>query len=178
MTRKQAILLGISILSKNQKNHEIVKKLQEILDEYPYKKWTKNAVFDSVEQFRIEHNGRYPTAKEFENAGLPSHPSIKNLFNMTVTEFLDVYYPDRLTTSCSRYNKQSPFYWMEQFKETYLSINNGRYVQEIVYDKKRKENSPSAQTLVKMFNVKTYKELICLAGLDKRQLTIHVKNKS
>ena len=63
MTRKQAILRGISILSKNKKNQEIVDKLKEIFEEYPYKTWTKNAVFDSIEQFRIEHNGRYPNIK-------------------------------------------------------------------------------------------------------------------
>lgn len=177
MTRKQAILLGISILSKNQKNHEIVEKLYEILDEYPYKKWTTKAVFDSIEQFRIEHDGRYPTAKEFENAGLPSHPSIKNLFGMNVSKFLDVYYPDRLAVSYSRYNKRSPFYWMKKFKETYLSINHGKYVPEAVYNKKRERNSPSVQTLIKILNVKTYKELIHIADLDKQQLTIKIKIK-
>lgn len=175
MTRKQAILRGISILSKNKKNQEIVDKLKEIFEEYPYKTWTKKAVFDSIEQFRIEHNGRYPNIKEFEGSGLPSHSSIKNLFGVSVSRFLDIYYPNRLKISNTRYNNQSPYYWMEQFKKTYLSINNGKYVSEYLYDKNRKHNSPCIQTLIKIMKVKTYKELLHLAMLDKHQLTIKIK---
>lgn len=174
MTRKQAILLGISILNKNKKNKEIVKKLQEIASEYPYKKWTKEAVFDAVKQYRIEHNGRYPNVCDFRLNGLPSHSSIKNLFNMTVLEFLDYYYPNRSKISHTRYNNQSPFYWMKQFKDTYISINNGKYVTQIVYDKAREKDSPCTQTLIKMFDAGTYKNLIYLAGLDGKQLTIKV----
>ena len=174
MTRKQAILLGISILSKNKKNNEIVEKLQEILDEYPYKKWTKAAVFDAVEQYRIEHNGRYPNACDFRLNGLPSHPSIKNLFNMTVVEFLDYYYPDRSVISHTRFNSQSPFYWMKQFKETYILINNGRHVTQEIYDQSMEKGSPCAQTLIKMFNAGTYKNLIHMAGLDGKQISVKV----
>lgn len=174
MTRKQAILLGISILSKNKKNKDIVEKLQEILDEYPHKKWTKQAVFDAIEQYRIEHNGKYPNASDFRLHELPSHSSVKNLFNMTVLEFLDYYYPDRSTISHSRFNSQSPFYWMNQFRETYILINNGKYVSQEIYNKSRKIGSPCTQTLIKMFNTKTYKNLIHLAGIDGEQISVKV----
>ena len=178
MTRKQAILLGISILEKNNKNKEIVEKLLAVAEEYPYKHWSKDAVFDAIEQFQLEHNGRYPNATDFRLKSLPSHTTIKNLFKMTVVEFLDFYYPNRSTIAHSRFNHHSTYYWMEDFKKTYLSINNGKHVNQVIYDRMRNPGSPCTQTLMKMFQVNMYNDLIRLAGLDGNNLTIKIISNS
>ena len=174
MTRKQAILLGISILEQNKKNEEIVSKLKEVASEYPYKHWSKTSVFDAIEQFRIEHNGRVPTYRDFKSKMLPSHSTIKHIFDMTINEFLNHYYPNREVVVSLKYNNHPPTYWLNDFKTTYLSINNGKHVTQQIYDQKRNKNSPCIQTLMKMLQLNTYQKLKELAGVDGGKLKIIV----
>ena len=75
MTRKQAVLDAIEILSKKKENEQTVKILREIYDELPIIHWTPNSVLDAFAQF-IQENGRLPTRGDFDDA-LPSRPTIK-----------------------------------------------------------------------------------------------------
>lgn len=174
VTRKQALLLGISILSRNKKNDEIVKKLQDILDESQNRLWTKKAVFDTIEQFKLDNGGRVPNPSEFDSIGsLPTHTSIKNLFRMTVNEFLDEYYPDRMKSFM--YKNKSYKYWLEDFRTAYLKMNKGRYVIQEAYDKRRNPGSPHSRTLMRLLKLNSYSELLELAQVH--SLTLVINNK-
>lgn len=174
MTRKQALLLGISILSKNKKNNEIVEKLQDILDESKNRLWTKKGVFDAIEQFKLDNSGRVPHAREFDSIGfLPTHTSIKNLFHMTVNEFLDEYYPDKMKTFM--YKNKSYKYWLEDFRTAYLEMNKGRYVMQEAYDKRRNLGSPHSRTLMRLLKLNSYSELLELAQVHSLTLVVNFK---
>jgi len=69
MTRKQALTAAMMLVS----DAAVHKKLEEILNEMPFTKWSEATVFDTVDQFVIE-NGRAPTVREFDKRGMPPHP--------------------------------------------------------------------------------------------------------
>ncbi len=92
MTRKQAVLDAIEILSKKKENEQTVKILREIYDELPIIHWTQNSVLDAFAQF-IQENSRLPTRGDFDET-LPSRPTIKKIFNMSLVEFEQHYFPE------------------------------------------------------------------------------------
>lgn len=92
MTRKQAFLALIQhFLAKN--DQITANKLQEILNEIPYVKWTESSIKDLVEQFMIDFS-RLPTATDFGKKGLPSHPVVKHTCKLSVHDYMAKNFPD------------------------------------------------------------------------------------
>lgn len=56
MTRKQAVLDAIKILSKKKENEQTVKILREIYDELPIIHWTPSSILDAFAQFIQERS--------------------------------------------------------------------------------------------------------------------------
>lgn len=92
MTRKQALLKAIEILSKEEGNEEITSLLTDLHNELPLIHWTDKSIRDTVEQFIID-NGRTPTATDFKKGGMPPHPVIKQKYKITLGEWLEQNYP-------------------------------------------------------------------------------------
>ena len=96
MTRKDALSEAIIIIKKsninNKKKAELTKKLELCVSELPYAKWTEAAIFDACDQYIAEH-GLPLRLKDFQSRELPSHPTVKNRFGITLKEFRDTYYP-------------------------------------------------------------------------------------
>lgn len=100
MTRKMALQKAISILqSINSNDKEIsqtIQILQDLIDEIPIKHWTEKCIMDSFEQFVNDH-GRYPTIKECDyHPSLPSHSVIKQKYKMSMQEWYDKTFPNRM----------------------------------------------------------------------------------
>lgn len=173
MTRRQALMIAkeiISLLPEFEYQEEMLLMLEDMKQETPGVSWTEAAIFDAIEQFRIDHNGRLPNLSDFDKCRqLPSLSTIKNRFKVTsVNQWLDERYPDREYIYRGRYNGKSPFEWLEDFKEQYLAMKKGSYVGEEEYNRNRKEGSPCTKTIGKLLKVDSYKEILRLSGLDVR----------
>jgi len=166
MTRKQAISRAIALigqLTENEENQAVINALQELASDLPLTAWDEKTVFDTVEQFFLDH-GRYPNAKEFESKGLPSHPTITNRFGMTVVEFLDTFYPQRyeyIHRSIRKYKEHSKEYWLKVYREQMKqhSIRSGSE-----YNRKRSEG-PGWAYIAHLFQLTTWHQLVLYAGV-------------
>lgn len=167
MTRKQTLIRAISMLEQLPQDEEVKavqKTLQELADDLPVTGWDEKTIFDTVEQFFLDH-GRYPNAKEFESRGLPSHPTIANRFGMTVVEFLDIFYPQRLDfvrRSTRKYKAHPKEYWLGIFKEQ-MEKHQIRTASE--YNHKRTDG-PGWAYIAHLFGLSNWNCLLSYAGLQ------------
>lgn len=167
MTRKQALFRAIDLISKlpeDDENEAIQNSLRELAEELPVTGWDAKTIFDTVEQFFLDH-GRYPNAKEFESKGLPSHPTVVNRFGMTVVDFLDTFYPQRydyVHKSIRKYREYPKEHWLDIFKEQ-MKKNKIRTASE--YNRKRTEG-PGWAYIAHLFGFQNWKQLIEYAELE------------
>lgn len=174
MTRRQALMISkeiISLLPEFEYQEELMRLLKDMKQETPGVAWTEAAIYDAIEQFRIDHNGRLPNLSDFDKCRqLPSLSTIKNRFKVTsVNHWMDENYPDREYIYRGRFNGKSPFEWLEDFREQYLAMKDGDYVTEEEYNRLRRTGSPSTQTIMKLLKIHSYKGIICLLGLNKQK---------
>lgn len=185
MTRKQAILQAIQQLSQNTDNHEIIEKLQEILNELPLSTWTEKSIIDAIESYAIEHDNTLPHVKALttENS-LPSNTVIYNKFGTSsMNTFFKKYFPQyiRQHKMNSPYYDKSKNYFLETFIENYRRIQEENKIKKISskqYDKLRKEHTPLACTIMRNCGCTSYEELLILSGIifpkKKIETTINV----
>lgn len=167
MTRKEALLHAIDIISNISTTHNnmlIIEKLQEIIADLPLNMWTESAIHDAIQQWAID-NGRYPMVSDFKSRYLPSHPSVKNRFGMTLGDFLAKYYPQsKPRCKTPKYRYKTKYEWKEIFINEYKRINPHSCNE---FDKKRSAGVPMWITIAKMFGLCTWKELLALCGIKK-----------
>lgn len=168
MTRKNALLKAICILRElaipQLEKDELIDALQLCFNELPFAKWSEKAIFDACDQFILDH-GRGIGIKDFEMEGLPSHPTIKNRFGITAKEFRDKYYPIHkdITT-------KSPFCTKSKEEWKTLFINEFSRIQptgQDDYNSRRNKTLPGWITLARMFNLKTWNQLLDFCNLKK-----------
>lgn len=184
MTRKQAVSEAISILSKDGKNKEIVRKLQEILTELPMSTWTKESILDAIENYAIEHHNTLPYEKELTSKNhMPSNTVIHNLFGFSaIREFYTEYFPNYVTKSMryeSPYANLSKKDFQNIFIQNYNRIKAELGVKNVyyrVYDLYKENNTPCASTIMRNCYCNTYSELLILCGIKrpKKKLETHI----
>ena len=145
MTRKQALHKALEVLT----DETAKAKVAEILDDMPFTGWSERTIFDTIDQFIIDH-GRIPTVTDFKKKGLPPHPVIKLRFNMTLREFLDTHYPDQKLCTSRIYFTETKEYWRDLFLTDYHENKPGSAEE---YNAMRTNGTPSWQTIAKMFGV-------------------------
>jgi len=145
MTRKQALHKALEILT----DETTKAKIAEILDDMPFTGWSERTIFDTIDQFIIDH-GHTPTVTDFKKKGLPPHPVIKLRFNMTLREFLDKHYPNQKLCSSKIYFTETKEHWQDLFLSDYHT-NKPCSAEE--HNAKRTSGTPSWQTIAKMFGV-------------------------
>jgi len=145
MTRKQALHKALEALT----DETAKAKIAEILDDMPFTGWSERTIFDTIDQFIIDH-GRIPTVTNFKKKGLPPHPVIKLRFNMTLREFLDKHYPDQKLCSSKIYFTETKEHWRDLFLADYHE-NKPCSAEE--HNATRACGTPSWQTIAKMFGV-------------------------
>ena len=157
ITRKQAVLRAIEVLSETKENHEICVVLKGLAEELPLSHWTKNSILDATNQFLYE-NGRLPASVDFLKVDyLPNRCTIKNKLGLTMEEFYNIYYNDFYYNNNSIYNYKDINYWTNMFKEQY--IKHGKPGLNS-FDKVRDEGTPCVQTYCKIIGLNTWNELL------------------
>ena len=157
ITRKQAVLRAIEVLSETKENYEVCIVLKRLSEELPLSHWTTDSILDAINQFLYE-NGRLPASVDFLKVDyLPTRCTIKNKLGLTMEEFYNIYYSNYYYNNNSIYNYRDIEYWTNMFKEQYIkhgepSLNN--------FDKVRDENTPCVQTYCKIIGVSTWNELL------------------
>lgn len=164
MTRQTALKQAIAIIKKakipDSERNEIIKGLTLCIDELPYAKWSKAAIFDACDQFIEDHNRR-PTLNDFNTRYLPSHPTVKLRFGMTLKEFRDTYYPPDKAYEEERINAL-----IANFKS---DVEKKGIYGRREYDMARDKSLPTSTTLIKLVGVKTWGELLVYAGMSKKR---------
>lgn len=163
ITRKQAVLRAIEILSKSKENQEICKVLQELLDELPLSHWTEKSLKDSIEQFLLENN-RLPNSEDYlTNKNLPSRCTIKSKTGLSMEEYYNKYYSNFYYNNNSIYNHKEIEHWVELFKEQYIKHDKPGLN---TFDKLRDEGTPCVQTYCKIIGISTWNELLEYCGFE------------
>ena len=176
MTRNQAVLDAIKILSTKKENEQTVKILREIYDELPIIHWTPNSVLDAFAQF-IQDYGRLPTRGDFDET-LPSRPTIKKIFNMSLVEFEQHYFPEHYKGT----NKNSHYWWFTEkdfldcFLDNYNTIRGGLYVKYADYDLYRKPGTPAIRLIIEKLGCNSYNELLQKTGVKKQRESFNIKS--
>jgi len=166
MTRKLALQEAIKIIEntaiEDHRKEEIIRGLQLCVEELPFAVWSENAIFDACEQHIAEHG--HIRLRDFDCAGLPSHPTIKNRFGMTAKEFRDKYFPLPDTPQFQpKYRTEDKDQWNDVFVSEFHRI---RCTSEEQYNDKRSKDAPVWQTVVRLNGLKTWRELLSLLELD------------
>ena len=157
ITRKQAILRAIEVLSENKENQEFCNVLEDLLEELPLSHWTEHSILDAIDQFLYE-NDSLPAAVDFLKVEyLPSRCTIKNKLGLNMEEFYQKYYNNFYYNNNSIYNYKDIDYWTNMFKEQY--IKHGKPGLSY-FDKLRDDGTPCVQTYCKIIGVSTWNELL------------------
>lgn len=169
MTRKRALLAAVRIVEsmkiKQEEKKEIIDGLNLCLSELPFSKWSKEAIFDACNQF-IEENGKI-TLNDFKKAELPSHPTIRNRFGMTLAEFCNEYYPDRMQAFIkSPYQNMSRQELTDIFK---CEFNRIHPTSRKDYDKRRDKKTPCSTTIMARLNITKWLILLDQCNVIKQQ---------
>lgn len=167
MNRKQAILHAIEILSQDNKNEQIVEKLQEIYSEMPLSYWTKESIIDSIETYAYEHNDTLPYAHELTSKNnLPSNTVIKQKFGISsMNIFFKRYFPHLKHKS---YHDKD--YYLNIFKKNYFEIQRKLEIKSVntkQYNEHKNKGAPNYETIVKKCGLTSYSELLTECGLKK-----------
>ncbi len=166
MTRKQAISRAIGLLARLPRDEEILAvqtALSELAADLPVTGWDEKTVFDTVEQFFLDH-GRYPNAREFESKGLPSHPTIANRFGMTVADFLNTFYPKRyefVHRSVRKYREYPKEHWLEIFR---AQMKQHQIRTSTEYNRRRTEG-PGWAYIAHLYGLTNWNQLVACAGV-------------
>ncbi len=169
MTRKEAILKAIEILSINDNYTEIVNKLQELYDEMPLSSWTKASIIDCINEYIKDHDGFLPYGIQLSpKNGLPSKQAIYSKFNMSsINDFYKKYFPQYLknTKDKSKYYLQDRDFFINQFKSEYIRIRDLLGVETVGikdYNRNKENGCALAQTIIKWLKCKNYTDLLIL----------------
>lgn len=164
MTRKNALKNAISAVKNSDFDDEtkqmIIEKLELCISELPFAKWTQAAIFDACDQF-IEDNGRPLILRDFVSAKLPSHPTIKQRFGITLKEFRDLYYPLPEIKSSSKYKNVELPESLKRFHDEFVRC--GARTRED-YDNMRDKSHPCSATILKIAGTKSWDELLLMTN--------------
>lgn len=164
MTRKNALKNAISAVEKSDFDDNakqmIIEKLELCISELPFAKWSEAAIFDACDQF-IEDNGRPLILNDFTSAQLPSHPTIKNRFGMTLKEFRDLYYPLDNPYSTSKYKYVALPESLKRFHDEFIRCE-ARTRED--YDRLRDKTHPCSATILKIAGTKSWDELLLMTN--------------
>ena len=167
MTRKMALKAAIEVINnadiEEETKKNITEKLELCIQELPFAKWSEAAIFDACDQFIAEH-GRPLHLRDFVTKELPSHPTVKNRFGMTLKEFRDTYYP--LPEERAKKPTPTPEETIESFRKEFLECG-AETMEE--YDRLRSPGAPHSLTVIKYSGAGTWLKLLEMAGLSPKR---------
>ncbi len=181
MTRKDAMLYAIQIIKNNcSKNDQeainAIQKLTECIDALPDIGWNQKKILDACNQYCKDNGRSYLRNTDFKNEKMPASNNIKRHFKMSVRDFINKYF--------SQPDGYSPYaIYQKADKEELLTV----FAKEMDmlnatsrndYDKRRKKDSPSSTTLIRLFKTKTWNELKKIANIKEHKNISNITIKS
>lgn len=173
ITTLKAIEIAIDAirqLPNTEENLEAIKRLEGIRGNDRIIKWTKEMVFERLNEWKVEH-GRNPTVTSLIEPGMPKAVTVQRLFDMRASAFLSIYYPKEDRKPCrNKYSTKTYQEWIDIFVEQYENI---RPKSSREYNGKRDKSTPTWYTIARYLNVYTWNELIKLTEVDTSCLTTY-----
>lgn len=167
ISRLQAIDIAVSAIKQlpdSIENRQAVERLLNIKSDCKAICWTKESVHQVLDEWAKIH-GRNPTVTDLAEPNMPKAVTIKKLFDMKASAFLNIYYPTSIRRSYGRYTFKSREEWVADFTEQFNRIYPSSAKD---YNAKRDKDSPTWLTVARYLNVSTWSELLELTGLSKR----------
>ena len=162
MTRGKAIRLIVHYLDKaeglDDSLHQAKYILEDMLSEYPGKKWDDRSICAAVEKFIDEH-GRPPTTKELDvHPDLPCHRSVELEFGMKAGKWLIRNYPD---SNQLWYKFRDENHTPDEYRSMFINEFNRIHPHTCLeYNRRRNPHYPTWQYTAKMLGVRLWSELI------------------
>lgn len=170
MNRLKAISIAIEAIKQlpySDENEQAIKMLNTFVKMTINRHWTKETVFQALDQWRDEH-GRNPTVTNLVEDGMPKAVTIQRMFDMKASAFMRIYYPSEHTKKpVTKYSVRTEQEWIDDFKRQYEKIKpkSGRE-----YNNCREEGSPTWNTIIKYCHVGTWTELLKMTNVDTKHL--------
>jgi len=166
MTRKQAVFKAIEALEALDGKDRYIEEAKSILikmtNEFPVTGWTKEWIFDMLDQFVID-NRRNPTTTDLKKSNkLPAHPVIKYHFDMGAKDFLQKYYPKEYKCNSQFYGFRTKEEWLKLFINEYNRICPTSAEE---YNHLREKNTPSWGSIAGYYHITKWSEFLKFAGL-------------
>ncbi len=168
MTRKQAALKAIELLSGSEENKEICEGLSKIVNGRLTEIWNQELVLESIQDF-ITENGYYPTVKQMDASPMmPAHASAYIAMGMGYRAVKETYFPD--VPHKEEYGKPTAEEWIEQFQELFMELGKPT---EREFNEKRPEGTACASTWARRAKCKNWNDLLVKSGFEDCLRNIH-----
>lgn len=168
MTRKQAALRAIELLSGNDEHKEICEALGRIVNGRLTEIWNKELVLESIQDF-ITENGYYPSAKQMDaDPMMPAHASAYLAMGMGYTKVKETFFPD--VPKKEEYEAVSVEQWKEKFQKLYDVLGKPT---ERNFNETRPDGEACASTWVRRVKCKSWNDLLAECGFGKNLRNIH-----
>ena len=154
VTRKQALILAYNMLTNEP---EARKKIEELIDEYPFCKWTPANILDGVSEFyRI--NGRLPYERELgKSINLPSYKHFAYKFGVSPTKWYRLFCNDLFIEN----EKNKHLFrrdYLQEFRDEYLRVTP--YSKDDFNRKRDGANCCLAEVVMKNTGVDSWRQLL------------------
>ena len=166
ITRHQAIDIAVSAIKQlpdSYENRQAVERLLNIKKDSKAISWTKESVHRALDEWAKNH-GRNPTVTDLAEPDMPKAVTVKKLFDMKASAFLNTYYSsEKGKAKVGRYSHRTREEWISDFVFRYNSI---RPTSAKEYNIKRDKDSPAWLTVARYLGVSTWKELLEITGVS------------
>jgi len=171
MTRKQAALKAIELLSGDENNKELCEALARIVKGRLTEIWNKELALESITDF-IYANGYYPTVKQMDaDPMMPAHASARLAFGMGYRKVKETYFPDIPTKE--EFENVPIEEWIKQFKKIYVELGKPTFRE---FDLNRPEGVGAATAWLRRTKSKTWNELLIKSGFENCLRVNHEKH--
>lgn len=167
MTRQEALYYAISAIEQ-QPESEAGKRAIDVLlkmaESCKYIKWTKETVIQALDNWKIEH-GRNPSVTDLSEPDMPKGTTIKKLFDMKPSAFLNMYYPrEHKKKATTKYDLMS----LEEYKSIFVEqYQKHKPTSSKQYDSLRDVSTPSWNTIAIRCGLTTWNELLSFSKVER-----------
>lgn len=178
LTRIEALNIAIDAIGKldaTYNNTEAIRLINNMKKKDSYIKWTKEEVFNKLNEWQKEHN-RNPTTTNLSEPNMPKGVTIQKLFDMKPSAFLNIYYPNKIIkANTSRYTLKTKEEWVNDF---ILQCNKIHPKSSRDYNTRRDDNTPTWNTIARYLKINTWNELIIKTNLSNLKQDINFNTES
>lgn len=167
MTQQEALYYAISVIKQQPETkagNNAIEVLSNMTKSCRYIKWTEETVRQALDDWKAEHN-RNPSVTDLSEPEMPKGTTIKKLFDMSPSAFLNIYYPrEHPKKSVSKYNLLTE----EDYKNIFIKqYQKHKPTSARKYDSLRDKGTPAWTTIILHCGLKTWEELIQFSGVKR-----------